>query len=111
MSLSALQQDQLGYSTVFTGRLKVILGEYAKYVQTAPIGGVITQASKDLATRIQSDPGSMAGKIAVSIVSDGGIKGSTLTGTLPTVDTTKTDPELDGIVQAVWNSGAWNNIY
>lgn len=96
----------LARSTVFTGRLQYLLCRYAKAVMSG--SGSQTPTSRQLASRVQSDPGGMAGKIAVCLVSDGGISGTSNGGTPP--DSTKTDPQLDGVIQSVWNSGALDGV-
>lgn len=93
----------------FTARLQYLLGQYAKYVVTATALPAAREASKHLAARIQSDPGGMTSKIAVSLASDAGVRG-TVTGTAPALDSTLTDDQLDAVIQAVWNSGAWDNV-
>lgn len=96
----------LSQSTLFTGRLQYLLERYAKSVETG--AGSQTVGSRVLAGRVQSDPGDMAGKIAVSLVSDGTVTGTNNGATPP--DSSLTDTQLDGVIQAVWNSGAWDNV-
>lgn len=106
MSEPSVGDFALARSDTFTGRLQYLLSRYAKAVQTG--SGSQTAGSRNLAGRVQSDPGAMAGKIAVSLVSDGNVTG-TSTGTTPP-DSSKTDTQLDAVIQAVWNSGAWDNV-
>lgn len=106
MSEPSVGDFALAQSTLFTGRLQYLLDRYAKAIETGQ--GSQTVASRELAGRVGSDPGGMAGKIAVSLVSDGGVTG-TSNGASP-ADSTLTDAQLDGIIQAIWNSGAWNDV-
>ena len=101
MAENSINDKLLAGSTTFTGRLQVLLCRYAQVVAV----GAYSAASKNLAARVMSDPGNMSGKIAVSLVSDGGVSGSYAAG-----DSTKTDAELDGVIQAVWASGKWDHI-
>lgn len=106
----AVSAFALARSDVFTGRLQYLLGQYAKVCAVAGTNTMQGRAaSKVLASRILSDPGGMTGKLAVSFVSDGGVRG-TATGGPPPTDSSLSDDALDGIVQAIWNSGAWDNV-
>lgn len=107
MPEASVNDFKMARADQFTARLQVLLCRYAKTIQS---GGVPSASvpSKNLAARVLSDPGSMAGKIAINLVSDGGITGTYAAG--PPEDSTKTDAQLDGVIQAVWNSGAWDNI-
>ncbi len=107
--LTAAQMKDLAGSTLFTGRLQILLGQYAKAVKNGAVSSP-SAASVALADAVQLDPGRMSGLIAVSIVSDGGIKQNAISGSGNTTDTDRTDGQLDGIIQAVWNSGAWNRL-
>lgn len=106
MPEASLGDIALAQSTKFTGRLQVLLCRYAQVVAT--MVSPPTPHSKNLAARILSDPGGMTGKIAVALVSDGGITGTGDGGT--PLDSTRTDAQLDGVIQAVFNSGKWDQI-
>lgn len=106
MSEPSIGDFALARSDVFTGRLQYLLGRYAKAVETG--SGSQTPKSRALAGRVGSDPGGMAGKIAISLVSDGNVSGSNNGATPP--DSGKTDAQLDAVIQSVWNSGAWDDI-
>jgi hypothetical protein len=110
--LTAAQMKELAGSTLFTGRLQILLGQYAKAVKNGTVSSP-SAASIGLADAVQLDPGRMSGLIAVSIVSDGTIKAAAVSGSGNTTDTAIGDygsPSLDGIIQSIWNSGAWNRL-
>lgn len=107
MSVNAHEAIDLCQSAKFTGRLQVLLCQYAKVVA---IDAAASQARKNLANRILSDPGGMTGKLAVSLVSHGNIKAATLTGAGATLDVTESDAAMDGLVQTIVNSGVWDNV-
>lgn len=101
---------KLARSSQFTARLQYLLCRYAKSI--AQGSGSQSPESKALAGRVLSDPGRYAGLIALSLVSDGGVSGS-ITGTPPDYvdgDSSKTDGDLDGVINAIWTSGAWNSV-
>lgn len=110
--LNASEQFALARSSVFTGRLQTLLGQYARAVKNGTVSNP-SAASIALADAVQLDPGRMAGLIAISIVSDGSVKGAITSGSGDTLNTNLADtgnPSLDGVIQSIWNSGAWNRL-
>ncbi len=110
MALNALQQSDLSVAVQFRARMKVLLCEKAKAVAVAAIGGAITQASKDLAARVQTDADRMTANICNSFVSDNAIKSNTTTGSGATLDTDRTDAQLTSAIGVAWDAGSWNNV-
>lgn len=107
MPVNAAQGIQLAQSPVFTGRLQVLLCQYA---QVIAVDANASALRKNLANRILSDPGGMTGKLAVAFVSHPNIEAATLTGTGATLDITDNDAAIDGVIQSVMNSGVWDNV-
>lgn len=110
MPEASINDFKMARADQFTARLQVLLCRYAKAIQEigSSANTNASAGSKNLAARVLSDPGGMAGKIAISLAGDGNVSGTYTAG--PPEDSTKTDAQLEGVIQAVWNSGSWDNV-
>ena len=109
MPITVPQQAVLALSEPFVARVRVLLVKKAKATKVALINGTtVTQESKDLASRVMSDPPGIAAKIAHAVVSDTGIAGNALNGGGD--DTDRTDAQLESIINTAFDSHVWDDV-
>lgn len=102
MANTAVDNMKLAHGVQFLDRLQYSLCQYAMSVEAEDAGTTNHPDRVKLANRVLSDPGNMASKLAVALVTGVSIAGTYSAG--PPVDSTATDAAIFGQINAFWNN-------
>lgn len=103
MPEASVNNMKLAHATQFLDRVQHELVEYAVGVRGESPG---TDARRAVADRVMSDPGNMASKLAVALVSHAELTGTYTAG--PPEDSTAPDANIALAIAGLWDK--WVNV-